>query len=434
MEIVAYSSNSLERDKRNGFNIAGPIYDYDLNDIKTYCAEATKLKMSLVLNMRYIDIMFIKNFIKNKAEYYFYKKIFLKNPNMVLTADETMLVRNANNNYSNNQIFDNNICLLPERFIHFNYYFDLANYELDYVNYKIYYEWLKQKIDLYFDIFKDLKIFGIYLWEEPRPWKQLENNYVLMCIYLIKKYKQKNNLTWKIILFHPQHSIFNDSSLIFEKHNVESLSFNFQRISSYFENVDMITKSIYFDFEDSSRNKLSKEVYYLTKYKLSDVYITFSLYKNHTVDDITLEKMILHDMMICAFNKIKYVFIWSFFEKRKGLEISNFKKQYDAYVKALHYINKKKHVDLQNMTLYEICMNSNFSQVSFDKVEQLNIFKYDHKYFQVMFRLNSENFRNLKFDIEPFGYKYYLIKKNHSIKMFSFGLFFFIFLIIFKSF
>ena len=86
------------------------------------------------------------------------------------------------------------------------------------------------------------------------------------------------------------------------------------------------------------------------------------------------------------------------------------------------------------MTLYEICMNSNFSQVSFDIVERLNIFIYDHKYFQVMFRLNSENFRNLKFDIEPFGYKYYLKKKNHSIKMFSFGLFFFILLIIFKSF
>ena len=102
MEIVAYSSNSLERDKRNGFNIAGPIYDYDLNDIKKYCAEATKLKMSLVLNMRYIDIMFIKSFIKNIAEYYFYKKLYLKNTNKVLTADETMLVRNAEKYYPNN--------------------------------------------------------------------------------------------------------------------------------------------------------------------------------------------------------------------------------------------------------------------------------------------------------------------------------------------
>lgn len=275
VELIGFSSKDLERDKKNGFSIAGPIYDWDLKSCLDYAETSARLNMQLVISSRYVDNLYIQKCFN------------------VATIDK-----------------------------------DRHKIEKIKLNYELLKDILTDFISKNFKL--NSNIFGVYLFEEPRPWSLNEMSYMNSCVDIIKEYWKNLNIQkkWHIFTYHPRHS------------NGD----NFIRLYS-FQKLTLTGYGMYFNMEPEPRTSLSLKIEsfsaqpFLNQEK--SVYLNAHVTDpKNEVDDKYIDNYIKHDIYTCAlFPNIKYIILFSLFE-REAIK-RTYSTQYKSYVRHMTAINKE---------------------------------------------------------------------------------------------
>ena len=377
MNLIGYSSRTYAIDQSNGIDIVGPDYTTDRSILHKYCQDAYNLNMSIVLNLRIVDVecfteFFAKKGITLDSVGKYNKKGF---PELIhdLHYDKTVTT-----------------ALKEEEIVAFFNTIDL-----------------KTRINVFLAEFSRYNIFAVYLYEEVRSWIPLEFAYLRRCNYFVKKYIKDNNKDWKIMLYHPNNTL--DSALTFETEL--SFKFSMSRILSFID-ADIASFGLHYKIDPTkTRTVMCQKLHFLSthKYFLQTTICPVLLLESQVnFEQTVIEKIILHDFVLCAVSQIQTVFVWSFAHKPDKCNLENFVIQQQAYYKAYNFINKIEN----GWSIHDMCNKYIKSDKRFLE-NGLYVATFHHVNYLVEFTINSTHLKIE--DIEPFDYK--LVKEYHPAKI-----------------
>jgi hypothetical protein len=354
MELIGFSSKDYSRDKSHGINIAGP--DFSLTEFTENTVAANKSGLDAIIIIRPVYFTFLLDFYGRQID-----------PVRV-----------------ENSLFETE---------------KLKKYD---------FTRLEEFVNSYLINFLNMNVYGIYLTEEMRPWIRVEVAFMRHCIIYIYKFLNKYNKKWKLIVYHPNHALTPQQ---------DKTQWTMSRILSV-PYVDIILVPIYNEYYNNNsvmvdRSKLAQRLNFIFEdnidLKKCEYCPVLKLEKQVFHSQDNLDKIVLHDFIVCVLYGVHKIFVWSFFNRMKSSELTKYNNLYDAHIKAFKEMNKKK-VDLDNNSFYELCAKNDYKpkRILYTNGLLIALFKLNNDI--VVFKVNSSNISVA--ELKPCSYKYEIIKNT----------------------